>query len=813
MVDRLLDSPHFGERFARLWLDLARYADTKGYEADRRRTMWPYRDWVIDAFNADMPFDAFARRQLAGDLLPDPTQDDLIATGFHRNTMTNDEGGTDDEEFRAAAVIDRTNTTMTTWMGLTMGCAQCHTHKYDPITHDDYYRFYAIFNNTADADRMDEEPKLTVIDERHRAKLDELRRQRNQIEAARLAAVNPSAYTDPGRSNGDSEAGFVPFIDDLLPSSYKQDNETPWPWVKHETPNSGSWSWTIDAGEAFLQRFFTEMFPSYTIVEGDRITTAVLLDPDHPTREIMIQVRRSDGRWLHRAYWGENLIEFGAEGTTERLRLGDLPEAGQWVVLDIPVATIGLAPGMQIDGVAFSQYAGRVSWDRTGIVSEAPITQDWKTSLRAWLDLEATRDFAGLDESLHKIADTEPSDERIVRHYLQQVHEPTRVELAKSREQINAVSAQIAAFENAGPKMPIMRELMGDNRRTTRLLEKGSYLSPAHEVSPGVPAVFADVTSDSPTNRLELADWLVNEENPLTARVTVNRLWECFFGVGIVETTDDFGTQGVLPTNPELLDWLALRFVDSGWSMKELCRTIVTSATYRQSSRASSEKRSIDPTNTLLARAPRFRLDAEFVRDSALAVAGLLSPKLGGPPVFPPQPEGVWSVVYSGDKWTTSKGEDRYRRGLYTFWRRTSPYPSMMTFDAVSREICVARRIRTNTPLQALVTLNDPVFVEAAQALARGMMLTADRPDNLRQIAASGFSLSLMRTASDAEVDELVRLFESEQEGLENDAEAAAALAGAPPVDSPPDATTVDIAAWTSVALVLLNLDEFLTRP
>lgn len=810
VVDRLLASPRFGERWARVWLDLARYADTKGYEADRRRTMWPYRDWVIDAFNADMPYDEFTARQLAGDLLAGPTQADLVATGFHRNTMTNDEGGTDDEEFRSAAVIDRVNTTMTVWMGMTAACAQCHTHKYDPITHEEYYNLYAIFNNTADADRMDEEPNLTVLSDEARERIAGLRSREAGARARLDAMIDPASYVDPGPTAPEPGAGFVPIVGELLPYRLTPDESEPWPWIAER--HDGGRVWRIDAGGAFKQRFFTGMEPSYTVVEGDTLVFAVRPDPEHKTTEIMLQVHTADGSWEHRGYWGANVIAFGADGTPARLRLGDLPEAGVWTTIEVPASTIGLMPGDRIDGIAFSQNAGRVDWSGAGVNSPEPVGRDWGVSRSAWIELEGERDFAGLDSAIAALARESPESAELTRYYLRHVHEPTRLELADPLDEIRGLGAEIAAIEQAGARMPIMRELSGDDRRVSHLFEKGSFLSPGKVVEPGVPDVFSGVSEAEPADRLELARWLTDPDNPLTARVAVNRFWESIFGRGLVETVEDFGTQGTLPTHPELLDWLALRFMEGGWSVKGMLRTMVTSATYRQSNAAGSEARTLDPRNDLLGRSPRYRLEGEMVRDSALAVGGLLSDRIGGPPVFPPQPDGVWKIVYNGDSWRESRGDDRYRRGLYTFWRRTSPYPTLMTFDAPSREICVARRIRTNTPLQALNTLNDPAFVEAAQALARRMMREADDPDDLSSIADRGVLLCLARHADGAELGELVALYESERERLGDDPDAARALAGSHPVESPTGATDADIAAWTSVALILLNLDEFLTR-
>ncbi|MHC5114247.1 MAG: PSD1 and planctomycete cytochrome C domain-containing protein [Planctomycetota bacterium] len=585
LVDRLLASPHFGERWARVWLDLARYADTKGYEADRRRTMWPYRDWVIRALNDDMPFDRFTIEQIAGDLLPDPTRDQHLATAFHRNTMTNDEGGTADEEFRAAAVVDRVNTTMQAWMGLTVNCAQCHTHKYDPITQTEYYRLFAFLNNTADSDRMDDAPVLPV-------------------------------------------------------------------------PTPGQARQRADLDERI------------------------------------------------------NALE------------SDLRESAR-----------GTAPD----------------------------------------DLEA---IARLDDLR------------------------TRLDTAQ------AVRGQVLA---SIPSVPVMQELPARERRATHVHRRGSFLDPGEAVTPGVPSALHPMPLAANPDRLDLARWLVSPDNPLTARVAMNRLWEQLFGRGLVETSENFGVQGDRPSHPDLLDWLAVEFMEQGWSMKRMCRLIVMSATYRQASRVDEASAAADPLNRLLARGPRFRLEAEMIRDQALAASGLLNRDLYGPPVFPPQPDGVWQMVYSNDRWTTAEGDDRHRRALYTFWRRTSPYPSMLTFDAPSRETCVSRRIRTNTPLQALVLLNDPVYVEVAQALARRIAreswpIPADR-------AARAVWCCLARPPRPAEIRELTALYRSELEHFRADPEAARLMAGDPLGPLPDDADPADLAAWTVVCNVILNLDEFVTRP
>jgi hypothetical protein len=569
VVDRLLASPHYGEKWARMWLDLARFADSAGYGSDPLRpNLWPYRDWVINAFNRNLPYDRFTTEQLAGDLLPNPTQDQLIATAFHRNTMTNTEGGTSREEFRTAAVKDRTIVTMQVWMGLTMGCAQCHSHKFDPISQREFYSFLDFFNQTEDNDQPDERPTMPL-----------------------------------------------------------------------------------------------------------------------PTEE---QLRK--------------MATLRADIVARQARLAAEPQL--------------------------------------------------KTEI---------------DKKEKELADIKPV------------------------------------------QLPIMRELPPNQRRVSHVLTLSNFLQPAEKVEGTTPVAFPPLPVSAPRNRLGVAQWLVSRDNPLTARVAVNRLWAQLFGVGIVETEEDFGLQGALPTHPELLDWLAVEFMDRQWDIKGLLKTMVMSATYRQSSRVTPRLLERDPRNRLLARYPRRRLDAEQIRDQALALSGLLSLKIGGPSVFPPQPAGLWQAAFNGERtYPTSIGEDRYRRGLYTFWRRTVPYPSMATFDAPSRETCTLRRQPTNTPLQALVTLNDPVYVEMAQALGRRVVREggATLPDRARY----ALNLALARPPTPQQVQTLTALYEKELTYYRAHAKDASALATDPLGPLPAGMDPAEQAAWTVVGNVLLNLDGVLNK-
>jgi len=668
VIDRLLASPHFGERWARPWLDLARYADTAGYESDNRRTMWPWRDWVITALNRNMPFDQFTIEQIAGDLLPGATQEQKIATGFHRNTMSNNEGGTDDEEFRHEAVVDRVNTTMAVWMATTMSCAQCHNHKYDPLTMKEYYQLYAFLNNTADTDKPDERPTLKVF---AAGQEKELAKRRETLKAAE--ARWKEAVRQPEITNA---------------------------FVAWETRA------TLEATNS----------PATNAPAGASIEKAKKKnDPKESSEEI------------------RKILVLSADERDEKQR-------------------------------------------------------------------------AKLKEHFESIAP----------------------KLKEPRDGLAAVRKAEKEFNDAIPIVSVMEELR--KPRETHTLVRGSFLTKGESVSAGVPAVFQPLRGHT-SNRLAFARWLVDTNNPLTARVTMNRIWEQIFGIGIVETSEDFGTQSEPPSHPALLDWLATEFMhpsvppasrrqDSSetrpdaastpWDSKRMLKLIVTSATYRQSSKVTPELFQRDPYNRLLARGPRRRLEAEMVRDQSLAVSGLLSPKMGGAPVMPPQPDGVWQVVYSGDKWETSKGEDKYRRGLYTFWRRTSPYPSMVSFDAPSREFCVIRRPRSNTPLQALTLLNDPAYVECAQALAKRILKEGGTTPEQR--AAFGVRVCLARDAKKEEARALAALAEKELARYKEDTGSAAKLVKFAGADTKEKFDAAELAAWTVVANVLLNLDEFVMK-
>ena len=767
MIDELLASPRFGEHWARMWMDLARYADTKGYEKDLGRTVWPYRDWLIKAINADMPLDQMTREQLAGDLLPNPTNDPLVATAFHRNTMSNDEGGTDDEEFRTIAVKDRVDTTLQVWMGLTAGCAKCHTHKYDPISQAEYYSLYSILNQTQDADRSDESPTLEFLDaasvenrSRLAAKIDDLKA---QLEVADEAAT-------------------------------KQDNSQ---W------NYGAVTEAASANGATL------------VLRGDRSVFAKGTSPAEDVYSITMTIK--PGRYTVLRI--EALTEKFADG---KLGVGRNPRDPNFVLSEFEVELVN-----GTEGKILNLANPRADFEQGGWPATAALDGDtktgWAVSPRQHEGHWALFEFA---EPLELAADSilkftlrqHYGDSLTLRRFRISATDQDAASVKipeaspEQRRLIDEIAAANAELENVNkgvPRVPVLRAVADDKLRATHIHRRGNFLDPGEEVSAGIPAAFHQLPEGTQINRLALAEWLMSPENTLTPRVWANRIWARLFGIGIVETEEDFGALGASPTHPELLDWLAAEYRDNGWSLKQLLKAIVMSRTYRQSSDITPELQEIDPRNQLFSRGTRFRLSAETVRDESLAVAGLLSKKMGGPPVMPPQPDGLWRSTYNGQKWINAEGEDRFRRALYTYLKRTTPYPSMTTFDGGSGEVCQIRRIRTNTPLQALVTLNDPVYLEAAGALAKRMAMTEGGPV---EKASAGLRLALIRPLRDGETRPLIALQQDVQTAFGDDAKSPAELILSTRATKPDGMTDAEFASWIVVANTILNLDEFLTK-
>ena len=986
-VDRLLASPRYGERWARRWMDLARYADTNGYEKDRTRSIWPWRDWVIRALNADMPFDRFTVEQLAGDLLPNPTRDQLIATGFHRNTMLNEEGGIDPLEFRFHAMTDRVATTGTTWMGLTVGCAQCHTHKYDPIQHREYYQLMAFLNN---ADEPDLDLPEASDEARHRAQLAEAETliaglaERFPIEDSHWFTPSlieaRSQRGSPARLMDDQSAlfsGAAPdtdtltlvvttkessidrlrldtLLDEALPRKGPgrvahgnfvlselritaapldtPDRKTPVPLQRAEADVEQSGfpaaqaidgqlqtGWAVDVGgdrlnrehqltvhfknevtfpagirfeitldhqqaaqhligrprirlgrptpdprplaerrkaaaEAAFQRWLertretavrwtplrptsaTSNLPLLT-VQGDdsvlasgdisksdtyRLTfrasaasiTAVRLealpDPSLPKHgpglayyegpkgdfflgDLQLSAGGQPVRWKSATQsYGKNA--FGAEATAA-LAIDADPQTG-WSTAGregqrheaVFIPQTPIAPGSELNlTLSFGRhYACSLGRFRISVTSrpEGAVARDLPAELEPLLTLPET-------------ALTAEQRDRLRRHFLL-----TTPELSEPQKRIAQLRQRPAAKTTL-----VLRERPTDNPRPTFLHRRGEFLQPAERVEPGVIAAIAPFPADLPKNRLGLARWLVSTNHPLTARVTVNRQWQAFFGKGLVKTTEDFGYQGESPSHPELLDWLAVDFMQHGWSLKRLHRQIVLSATYRQSSRIRPEHLERDSDNRWLSRGPSVRLEAEVIRDAALRAGGLLSDTMGGPGVYPPQPSGVTEVAYGGAAWPTSQGQDRYRRSLYTFTKRTAPFAMFNTFDAPTGESCLARRDTSNTPLQALTLLNDVFFIEVSQAMGRDL---ARQSGSVSERIRTAFQRCLTRPPTPAELAALESFWQNQRARFQSKTLDANAVAG--PANAPGEASVEDRAAWSALARALLNLDEMITK-
>jgi hypothetical protein len=991
LVDRLLNKPSFGEHWARMWLDLARYADSAGYADDPPRTIWAYRDYVIKAFNSDKPFDRFTLEQIAGDLLDDADDDVLTGTAFHRNTMTNNEGGTSDEEFRNAAVVDRVNTTMAVWMATSMGCAQCHNHKYDPITQQDYFRLFAILNNTADADLKDESPVLelyTLAQKEQRKKI--------QTEIAALDRTFKTPTPESLAVQSEWEANFCgkPQWQALEPAKLKAESggsaERASDNAFKIAPQLKTETYRLDFAQApkRLAGIRIEALPPSQPAPEEAISAGFSLS--RVAAQVISGPNRLGARYVRLELPGQDKILSLAEiqvfrGRTNLALHGEASQSstafdaparlaidgntnGDFDAKSVTHTESSTNPWWEVD-LKESRPIDRITiWNRTDHDLQSRLAgvrvqlMDenrkliWERTLKQAPDPKTTYGLNGTDpvEFVTAFADTRDGDsdpagvleqpeqgekkrkgwvvntddgnprsltlltarplelapdsklEVILSQSALHDHCPpalfkisvsddenlseyasaptsilevlSRTPDSRSEEQRATLSEYYRASVFPGLKserehyaslkkqlsdmpantVPVMRELTGDKRRKTHIQFRGNYLALGDEVTESVPAAFNPLPTGCKPDRLALARWLVAPDNPLTARVLANRLWEQIFGVGIVRTSEDFGTQGELPSYPELLDWLACQLRDGDspspwgggdrdlrqptdskrptvarpWDMKAFLKLLVTSTTYCQSSKVTPEMAQRDPDNLLLARGPRFRMSAEVIRDQALALSGLLSHKMYGSPVRPPQPALGLTAAFGGSlDWKTSEGEDRYRRAIYTEWRRTSPYPSMAAFDAPNREVCALRRPRSNTPLQALVTLNDPVYVEAAEALGRRL---ADAPGSKAQKAEFGFRLCLARAPHDSELRRLLKLYEQARADYVANPNLAEQVTASPTLSTTSSkaapsttdgerdrqsgqpsvkASMADLAAWTALANVLLNLDETLMRP
>jgi mono/diheme cytochrome c family protein len=821
VVDRLLASPRFGEHMARYWLDAARYGDTHGLHLDNYREIWPYRDWVVKAFNDNMRFDEFVKEQLAGDLLPEPKQSQVVGTGFVRCNVSTAEGGSIDEECYVRNVVDRVDTFGTVMLGLTTGCSRCHDHKYDPITQKDYYSLFAFFNSieesALDGNAAQYPPVMKVGSPEQIAELNRLKDRvaavKKEIDAA-VAKVKIDESQSDEKVAAMERAEYV-WIEDDLPPKAKPSAEA-WEWVTGpDHPVLSGRRSMIRHAAGLSQHYFTNAQPTLVVGAGDVFFAYVYLDPKDPPKEIMLQWNTGD--WTHRAFWGENLIEFGANGTVQRRPMGPLPDAGKWVRLEISAKELELKAGTEINGWAFTQFGGTVYWDKAGIVTQTPQGERSYKSFDGWLKRMQAAGGAGLPQPVQaavKAKKRNANQTKLVRSYFienvnaetRATFEPLHKKLAEAERQRDQVDKQI-------PATLVCREK--PTPRQAYLLKRGQYDQKGDPVGRTTPAFLPPLPADYPKNRLGLAQWLLRPDHPLTSRVAVNRFWQQCFGTGLVKTAEDFGTQGEQPSHPELLDWLSVEFRESGWDIKGLMRQLVMSSTYRQSSRITADSLAKDPANRLLSHGPRYRLDGEMLRDQALDLGGLLVEKIGGPGVKPPQPAGLWEAVgyltSNTRNFVADTGAEKvHRRSLYTFWKRTAPPPQMSTLDAPSREACMVRRERTNTPLQALLMMNETQYVEAAIGLAGRAMKSGGASPEGR--LAWMFRSATCRKPDATELAELSATYRDLLAQYQKDTESAKKLIASGSTKPDASAPPAELAAYSMIANLILNLDEVLTK-
>ncbi|MEC9046723.1 MAG: PSD1 and planctomycete cytochrome C domain-containing protein [Planctomycetota bacterium] len=994
VVDRLLATDAHAEHMARFWLDAARYGDTHGLHLDNYREMWPYRDWVVGAFRDNLPYDDFVVAQVAGDLLPDADLDQRVASGFNRCHVTTNEGGSITEEVYVRNVIDRVSTTGTVFLGLTLGCAVCHDHKFDPISQREFYELFAFFNNMdgspMDGNRKDYAPLVRLPSAEQQAEVAKLRARVADLDRRVVEELKAIDYVEPAAPAAAAGAARreVVWVDDALPAGAEVD-QSPFQWTEDPQRVRAGRRAIARVSAGNQQSYFRRADQKLRLAAGDTLFAWVRLDPSDLPRQIMLQFN-DDGAagWDHRAYWGEDLIPYGASGTTGRARIGGLPKAGEWVRLEVPIEAVGLRPGAAVHGVAITQFDGTSHWDQLGVETTcdqaavdfawiddaapegasqrgdgrtwswveggqrgAPPARSGRRVLRrkgrglnqdffndaaaplrlqdgdklfahVWLDpsdppqsvqlqfysrtwdhrvrwgvaahgagrangadhragdvprvgewVRLEVDIADVGLAVGDVVDgwafTQvggtvywdeagvrsygPPDDRplysmsaweqvargvgatpkavrdalavaraartdaqlatIRDHYLRNVHAPSRRVFAPLEQERARLEQERKQVEASVPTTMVMKERSAE--KDAFVLVRGLYDQKGEKVTRRTPAALPPMAASLPRDRLGLARWLTDPSHPLTARVAVNRFWQQLFGVGLVRTSEDFGNQGERPSHPALLDWLAVRFVEDGWDVRALMKRLVTSATYRQSARGDAAQRARDPQNRLLARGPRFRLDGETLRDQALALAGLLVREVGGPPVKPPQPKGLWKAVgYSSSNtanFRADQGHEKvHRRSLYTFWKRTAPPPQMTTFDAPSREECVVRRERTNTPMQALLLMNDPQYVEAARCFAQRMLDEGGSRDEDRLRWA--LELATCAAPAAADVADLASLLDDQRRAFRVAQASAKALVQVGAAASAGGVDAAELAAWTMVANVILNLDAVLSK-
>ena len=829
-VDRLLASPHYGERWGRLWLDAARYADSDGFEKDKTRTVWFYRDWVVSAFNRDLPYDQFVIEQIAGDLLPDASQDQIVATGFLRNSMINEEGGIHPEQFRMEAMFDRMDAIGKGILGITVQCAQCHNHKFDPITQADYYGLLSFLNNSHEGSRAvytpEEETTRAEILRETRAIEDQLQH-RSPDWMERMAAWEADV-------RGDQTEWTVvrPTVDDISTGGARYLSQADGSLLQlGYAPTRHRVKLSVDVEAADITAFRLELLKDPNLPLGGpgrslwgtgaltefEVEAAPIAgggeDPEEPVPIRFASASADvnppetvlapifDDKTNRRRVTGPVAFAIdGREDTAWGIDVGPGRRNVARKAVFVTESPVGYPSGTRLDIYLKQNHGGWNSDDNQNYnlgrirlsytTAPAPVADPLPADVRKNLAVPPTRRSAPERRAIFSYWRTTVPDWK-----------GANVRIAALWDRHPEGSSQLVLQER-------------DVERQTHILKRGDFLQPEREASQAVPAALHALPDNAPRTRLTFARWLVDRRSPTTARSIVNRVWQTYFGTGLVATPEDFGHQGEPPSHPELLDWLAVDFMDQDWSLKRLHRQIVTSATYRQSSTVTPRLLARDPSNRLLARGPRVRVEAEVVRDIALAASGLLNRKIGGPSVYPPAPAFLFEppASYGPRPWPETKDEDRYRRALYTFRYRSVPYPMLQTFDAPAGNVSCVRRARTNTPLQALTMLNEPLFLEAARALAR-RTLEAERKDKSR--ARYAFRRVLARSPTSQETAELLRLLKTQRPRFSNGELNPWNLATDDPdepVTLPKGATMEDLAAWTAVSRVILNLDETITK-
>lgn len=810
LVRTRLASDHYGERMASYWLDLVRYADTVGYHGDQDVSQSPYRDYVINAFNDNMPYDRFIREQLAGDLLPDPTTDQLIASGYNRLNQTTNEGGAQPKEYLAIYFADRVRNVSQVFMGATVGCAQCHDHKYDPYTAKDFYALGAFFADLEEQGKYAGDGRGPIISVPTENQKQQLAAIQTKIDDAIEALDTFKATASDAQLEW--EKTTIAAHREIAQSA----EPTQFVWVKDESieakQHSGDWSLIPEAevpqtgkldptvksarrqtSDGLTQHFFLGATQTITVEPETRLFADVYLDAKNPPKAVMLQFNGGkDGgdSWNHRAVWGGDEIDYGRqnENVASYQRQGQLPVLGRWARLEVDASSVGFQPGDIVHGMAFTQFGGTTYWNRSGWTHLGGVPQRIIDILLVQSD----------DRTSYQADDVRA-------YYLSQSDE-----LAEPIAKLESLKNEKQSVLDRITTTVVSRAV---TPREIRLLHRGNWMDESGEImQPAIPEFLGSLdTNGARATRSDLADWLCRDDNVMTSRTIVNRLWYLVFGRGICSSVDDFGGQGTYPSHPELLDYLAVEFVESGWDMKHLIELMVTSATYRQSSRPTAELRAADPYNHWLARQGRFPLNAEMVRDNALMLSGLLNDRVGGPSAKPYQPGGYYDQLnFPRRQYVADHGAEQYRRGVYTHWQRTFLHPMLKAFDAPSREECTAMRARSNTPLQSLTLLNDPTFVETARVLAQRILreggdTTSDRIDWAYRTVVSRQPDSFIH-------DELVAVHADNLTFYTDHPDQATQLLDEGEWAAADDLDANELAAWTSVARVLLNLHETIMR-